>query len=392
MTPALSLYLLAAARAERLLSRRSRNDDSQIPERAPGEVVWIHLGSDEPVESALALAARIGDERPEAAFVVTADAPGAVGSELSWIARPADFPRSVEAFLSAWAPSACVWIGGPIWPVLAAKARQAGIPMLLADATDALAVGHRGVPARDLLGLFVRIAARGDLDRKALERASRRPVDVVGRLQRSAQPPGHDEAKRLRFASALQTRPVWFAAGATAEEAETVREAHAAGQGASHRLLLIVQPADAGAEARLKQSHGAHRSADAVPAPGAPVFVADVPGEEGLWFRLASVSFIGGTLGGPAAQADPLAPAALGSAVVHGPVLAPFASHFAALSGAGASRQVRDAGTLGRAVADLLAPDRAAELAHRAWSVVSEGAEATDHVADAVSRLLDEPR
>jgi 3-deoxy-D-manno-octulosonic-acid transferase len=120
--------------------------------------------------------------------------------------------------------------------------------------------------------------------------------------------------------------------------------------------------------------------------------VADVPGEEGLWYRLASVTYIGGTLGGPVASVDPFAAAALGSVVLHGRVHAPHTAHFTALMDAGASRQVRDVRGLGRAVEDLLAPDRAAELAHRAWAVVSQGAEATDHVADAVGRILDQRR
>lgn len=389
MTPALSFYMLAAARAEPFISRRQPEPYPGAPARPSGEVIWIHVGSEEPAASAMALAARIGDERPTTGFVLTSDEPPAFGNDLAWLPRPADFPRAVGAFLSAWAPSACIWIGGPIWPVLAAKARQTGIPMLLANATDALAGGHRGVPARDLLGLFDGVAARGELDRKALERAARRPVEVTGRLQRSPRLFDHDEGERLRLAAALQSRPVWFAAAAAADEAEALRHAQGIGQGASHRLLLIVQPADADAGPFLER-FTARRSAGGAPPPGAPVFVADVPGEEGLWYRLASVSFIGGTLSGPAARADPFAAAALGSAIVHGPAVAPYAAHFAALRAAEATRPVRDAEGLGRAVEELLAPDRTAALAHRAWAVVSDGAEATDHVADEIGRLLDE--
>lgn len=389
MTPALSFYLLAAARAEPLMAPRLRESRSDAACRPPGQVVWVHLGNDEPGESAVALATRISEERPEIGFVVTSEETADLGQGIAWAPRPFDFPRSVDSFLSSWAPSACVWVGGPLWPVLAASARRAGMPMLLANATNVLASGHRGIPARELLGLFDFIAARGELDRKALERAARRSVEATGRLQRASPPLADDENERDRFSEALQSRPVWFAAGATAQEADVLREAHARGQGASHRLLMIVQPADAHAASLYRQRYGAHRSSGGVPPPGASVFVADVPGEEGLWFRLASVSFVGGTLSGPAASANPLAPAALGSAIIHGRRVEPFAAHFAALTSAGATRQIRDADGLGRAVEDLLAPDRAADLAHRAWRVVSEGAEATDRVAEEVVRLLD---
>lgn len=388
MTPALSLYLLAAARAEPFMSRR-RQDQPAPGARPPGEVVWIHTAAGQPPHCATTLASRIADERPGTGFVLSSDEPAVPGGDYERLTRPADYPRAVDAFLSTWKPDAGVWIGGPVWPVLAAKARQAGIPMLLVNATNDLAAGHRAVPARELLGLFDGIAACSRADGQALERVARRPVDVVGSLQRSPRPLDHDEDEHLRLSSALSARPLWYAVGATAAELEALREAHAIGQGASHRLLLIVQPADADATAAALERYGARRSTHGVPPAGAAAFVADLPDEEGLWYRLASVTFVGGTLGGPAATADPFAPAALGSAILHGPKIAPFTSHFRALGAARATRLVTEAERLGEAVGDLLAPDRAAALAHQAWTVVSEGAEATDHVVEEVGRLLD---
>lgn len=391
MTPALSLYLIAAARAEPLVARGARERGARAP-RDPdtGSLVWIHLGTGELVEGATSLASRIADERPETGFVVTSDDPTDPDVGLAWNARPIDFPKAVAEFLTAWMPTAAVWIGGPVWPVLASTARKNGIPTLLVNATEALVASHRGIPARDLLGLFERIEACTQRDRKALERVTRRPVGSAGRLQRSTRPLDHDESERMRLAHVLQARPVWFAAGATVAELEALRAAHAIGLSASHRLLLIVRPTDSDATSALLEAHVPRRSeGEGAPPPGAPLFLADEPDEDGLWYHIASISFIGGTLGGPTATTDPFEAAALGSAVLHGPVLAPYETHFSALRAAGASRSVSSADELGRAVETLLAPDRAADLAQRGWTVISDGAEATDHVAEEVVRLLD---
>ena len=394
MTPALSLYLLAAARAEPIMVRRARRvlaREAAGP-RPTGEVVWLHLAGGQPPDSATTLASRISDERPRAHFVLTSDEPLDADGGLARLTRPVDYPRAVDAFLSIWKPNAAVWIGGPIWPVLAAKARQAGVPMILANATADQATSHRGIPARDLLGLFDTIVACEARGGTALERASRRRVAVGGPLQRSSPALDHDEGEYRHLSEALQTRPVWYAAAATEPELDALYDAHAVGQGASHRLLLILQPAELDAAWPGLSQYGVRRSTHGVPPLGAAVLVADLPGEEGLWFRLASVSFVGGTLGGPGSMVDPFAPAALGSAILHGPTVRPYEAHFRALGDAGATRQVDDAVALGHAVADLLAPDRAAILASKAWAVISDGAEATDHVVEEVVRLLDAGR
>lgn len=360
--------------------------------RPSGEVVWLHLGAGQPPDSASALASRISEDRPQSEFVLTSDEALEPFAGVPSQIRPADFPRAVESFLSRWRPNAGVWIGGPIWPVLAARARQSGVPLVLANATTDQATGHRALPARDLLGLFDVILACDAAAGAALQRAWRKEVAVMGPLQRAPRPLEHDEAEHPILSKALQARPVWYAVSATEPELEHLHQAHAVAQGASHRLLLIVQPADPAAAWPSLSRYAARRSSHGTPPQSATAFIADVPGEEGLWYRLSSVSFVGGTLGGPNAMADPFAPAALGSAILHGPVVSPYESQFAALENAGATRRVDDAAELGQAVTDLLAPDRTATLASKAWSVVSDGAEATDHVVKQVARLIDAAR
>ena len=81
----------------------------------------------------------------------------------------------------------------------------------------------------------------------------------------------------------------------------------------------------------------------------------------GMWFRLASVCFLGGSLvhsGG----ADPFEAAALGSAILHGPYTQNYQNDFDRLLDAGGARLVY---TIQKCylmhLVDTMSPDRAAD-------------------------------
>lgn len=114
--------------------------------------------------------------------------------------------------------------------------------------------------------------------------------------------------------------------------------------------------------------------------------------ELGLWYRLAPVTFMGGTLVPGGSGRNPFEPAALGSAILHGPHPGPYPEAYALLAEARAARLVAGPDALAEAVTELIAPDRAALLAHNAWAASSGGAEVTDRVAGAVLAALDARR
>ena len=87
---------------------------------------------------------------------------------------------------------------------------------------------------------------------------------------------------------------------------------------------------------------------------------------------------------------DPAAPAALGSAILHGPFVGLPRGNVSSASAAGAALSVRSGEDLGLAVADLQSPERAAQMANAAWRVASDGAEITDRILTLLSDILDE--
>jgi 3-deoxy-D-manno-octulosonic-acid transferase len=180
---------------------------------------------------------------------------------------------------------------------------------------------------------------------------------------------------------------VWLAASLPEAEEAAVIAAHRAALRLAHRLLLIVVPETADrADAlgrQMEEAEGwtvARRATDQEPDPETEVYLADTASEFGLWYRLAPLTFLGGSLYGAGCQRDPFEPAALGSVILHGPRHGDWSASFARLNEARATRPVATASDLAEALGDLMSPDRAARMAQGAWSVTSAGADETDRL------------
>ena len=198
------------------------------------------------------------------------------------------------------------------------------------------------------------------------------------------------------MAAALNTRPVWLAAGVPEAEEAAVIAAHRAALRLAHRLLLILVPENpdraATLAAQMEEAEGwtvAQRAREEEPDAETAVYLPDSTQEYGLWYRLAPVTFVGGSLGGQGAIRNPMEAAALGSAIIYGPRAGGFGAAFGRLGAARAARAVGSAADLAEALAEVLAPDRAARLAQAAWTVASDGAEVTDRVLTRIRALIE---
>ena len=250
---------------------------------------------------------------------------------------------------------------------------------------------------RSALARFRAIMAVDEAAARAFRKggAALSSVAVTGRMEEEGVVLPGVEAERAELARLLAARPVWFAAGVTEAEEEAVLHAHRKALQHSHRLLLILMPEDPARAAPLAErleAEGwaiAQRAQDEEPEPEIEIFVADSPAEYGLWYRLAPVSFLGGSLLGKGPTRTPMEAAALGSAILHGPRTGVAGPVFARLGAARATRAVASANDLGDALGDLLAPDRAARLAQAAWAVASDGAEVTEIILTRIRAIMD---
>lgn len=314
-------------------------------------------------------------------------------------------PAGVGDLLARLGPSGLLLLGDGLPPALITGMAERRLPIILAEARLS-GIGRRGTwrgaVNRGLLQRVTRILvpdiSAGDAARHLGADPER--IAMIGPITETRPPLHANEAERSALAQILRGRHIWLAAAPTRPEIAPILNAHQAALQHNHRALLIIaalpedQVADIKAEAEALGLAAVLRSEDDDPQADDHVLIADDPYEMGLWYRLAPVCFMGGTLlDGPALPPrHPFEPAALGSAVIHGPLPGPHAAEWLQLDGASAARLVTNAEALSRAVSDLTAPDQAAMLAGNAWSVCTGGAAVIRKIADTVIDTLEKER
>lgn len=374
--------------------------------RPEGELVWLVPDeSPDGFGAALMVLRRMLKMRPDLQVVVSA--PEALGPQLPdgvlRIDPAGENLSNIRSALRHWQPDAVVLSGAQLPPTLIGETFEAGVPLLSIDMTLPEAALNPGFTQRRLmraaLSRLSRISVRDAASMALIGRLGADPahVEVGGLMSEPPEPLRCSEAERASIAAQTRTRPVWLAASVPAAEFPAVIEAHARAQRHAHRMLLILapeRPEDADDLAETLTDQGwivERRTVEGEPDGDAQIFLADDADEYGLWYRVAPVTWMGGTFGAETpSPRSPLEPAALGSAILHGPGTGPFAAEYARLDAARAARAVTDETALGDAVADLMAADKAAMLAHNAWAVTSGGAGAAEAVARMVLNYLDD--
>ncbi len=390
----LTLYALA--------HRRDPVDRPDWPARPPGRLVWLHAPDTESVGLLMALARRLVEEDGLPVLLTVPQSPPTGSAGVVVTRPPTDATMQVQAFLNHWKPEVIILSGGEVRPALLHEAELRKLPVLMVNARNPhLPAGREGwYPGLIRTGLaslrrvLVLDEQTARLYRKSGAIADR--VESIGPMEEDSAVLPCIESDRAALAQALATRPVWLAAAVPEAEEATVIAAHREALRLSHRLMLILVPQDpARGEALaklLEDTEGwsvTRRSTGEDPDAETEVFLPDEGQEFGLWYRLAPVTFLGGSLLGDGCLRNPLEPAALGSAILHGPRPGPYGGMFARLSAARAARMVGSGPELVQTLGDLLSPDRAARQAHAAWAVASQGAEVTLRVVTLIRDILE---
>ncbi|WP_245875352.1 3-deoxy-D-manno-octulosonic acid transferase [Tabrizicola aquatica] len=381
---ALGAYLVASRAiplaAPRLLRKRLAKG-KELPDRwqeklgqpsAPrpdGPLIWLHAVG---LGETLALRGLIAElaTQSEAQFLVTST----TRASAEVLARnlpprtvhqflPLDAPAYLARFLDHWRPALSVWAEQDLWPGAVAATDARGIPLALINArmnADAYARRrHWRSLYADLLARFRLIAAQDPQTASHLTQLGARDVRVAGSLKAAAPPLSADPHALAAAREALAGRRPVLLASSHPEDEFALFSALRHGP----RPLTIIAPRDPhrGADIAARAAeHGltaTRRSAGQ--GPSGDVWIADTFGEMALWYRLCPTTLIGGSFG-PTEGHNPWEPAALGSAILHGPRVANFAADFAALHQAGAALPVQPEGLLSALAADH------AEMAARA--------------------------
>jgi 3-deoxy-D-manno-octulosonic-acid transferase len=382
----LSAYRLASTLARPLVAlrlawqhRRNRHEPEWIRERTgratlarpDGRLAWVHAANVNDGRALLTLVDRLvargfnvllSTRAPLSAHAVKRMLPAGSFHQF----QPADVPLYVGRFLDHWRPDLVLLAGAELWPNVFVECARRAAPIILVNArlSDRVYANCRRVRSlfSALMGRVDLCLARRETDAERFAALGVASVQTVGDLALDQPLPGADPVAVSAFASRVGARPIWVAALIEPEETAFVLEAHRRLLPQYPNLLTVLVPRlprdgeAAAAAASAQNLDVALRSRNALPRRLPGIFVGDIAGEIGLFYRASDVAFMGRSLTGRGHS--PIEAAKLGCAVVHGPRTERFASLYQALDKAQGGVSVSDAAMLAR-VLSLLFDDGA---------------------------------
>ncbi|HEV7878029.1 3-deoxy-D-manno-octulosonic acid transferase [Bradyrhizobium sp.] len=384
--------------------RQGKEDPARINERRGvtgdvrphGPLVWIHGAS---VGEVLAAAALIEKLRAlnlrillTSGTVTSAEiAAKRFAADVIHQYVPYDSPRYVARFLDHWQPSLALFIESDLWPnmIVAGAARR--LPMVLINGR----MSHRSFPRwrrfsgtiEALLARFEVCLAQSDTDAERFAALGSRNVVTTGNLKLDVQAPPADNARLERLMAVTRGRPVIVAASTHPGEEEILAEVHRELAGYFPQLLTVIvprHPSRGEAIARLiaaSSLHASLRSHEDLPTATSDIYVADTMGELGLFYRLAPVVFMGGSLVEHGGQ-NPIEAIKLGAAIVHGPHVFNFTDVYDALDAAGGAKQAGTPQALVKQIGQWLADPVARQAS------VDAAGHVVDQLGGALERTL----
>ena len=319
------------------------------------------------------------------------------GDAQAWL--PYDTPGAVRRFLRRHRPAVGVLMETEIWPNLLLAAREAGVPMVLANARlseKSMAKGRRLRPLiQPALSGLTRTLAQTEADAGRLRHSGVTRVQVSGNLKFDLAP---DPAllARGRAWRAAAARPVVMMASSREGEEAPLLQAFAA-LPAPRPLLLIVprhpQRFDEVAALAAQALPRVQRRTSFGEAPDASAdgWIGDSIGEMPLYYALADVALLGGSFARFGGQ-NLIEAAACGCPLLLGPHTFNFAAAADDAIAAGAAERVADLpAAVARAAALIGSAERAA-MAQRATQFAQAHRGAAERMALEVAALLAERR
>jgi 3-deoxy-D-manno-octulosonic-acid transferase len=393
--------------APALIKRRlkqGKEDPARIGERRGiskdvrplGPLIWIHGAS---VGEVLAAAALI--EKLRALNIRILLTSGTVTSAAIVARRfpsdiihqyvPYDSPRYVARFLDHWRPSLALFIESDLWPNLILSSAARRLPMVLINGR----MSHRSFPRwrrvagtiSALLGRFDVCLAQSYADAERFAALGSRNVITTGNLKLDVPAPPADSAKLERLMAVTRGRPIIVAASTHPGEEDILVEAHRSLARYFPSFLTVIvprHPARGEAIARAIAASGLHvalRSREELPIATTDIYVADTMGELGLFYRLAPIVFMGGSLVEHGGQ-NPIEAVKLGASIVHGPHVFNFTDIYEALDSAGGAMRVDTQQALVKQLGRLLADPGARE------STVAASERVVEQLGGALDRTL----
>ena len=407
LSPFLSFFgtvKLKKARVEQW--RRDERLGIATAERPPGRLVWCHAVSVGEALSILSLIREIGRREPDCSFLITTVSPTSADLVAQRLPprtlhqfAPLDTPKAVRRFLAHWVPELVIFVESELWPRLIVETDAAGTPLALVNARlsekSLRGWSKSGGLGQALLDRFSVIVAQTEQTRDGLAALGVEAdvMSVSGDLKAASDPLPVEGAKIDATKSELKGRPIWIAASTHENEDDIALAAHKRLLETHPDLLLVLVPRHPERALEIAQTLDrddwpyARRSTGGTIGDAGQVYLADTLGELGLWYSLAPIVFLGGSMF-PIGGHNPFEPAQFGGVVVHGPHVTNFEGSYAEMSAAGVAHLAKDAEGLAETIGALMISPDLQTMREAAFAYSDGKAEILTHVVDRILPLL----
>jgi 3-deoxy-D-manno-octulosonic-acid transferase len=308
---------------------------------------------------------------------------------------PVDRMSWVRRFLDHWQPDLVLWVESEFWPGVLSEVKRRAIPAMLMNARISARSwrGWRRAPwmIRRILQTFDLCMAQTELDAERLRDLGAVNIACPGNLKFAAEPLPADPDTLAALEAATAARPRWLAFSTHPGEEETIAAAHRILVRNLPDILTIIVPRHPARGPEIEKILAASgtpvsvRSRSQLLDKDIGFLLADTMGELGLFFRLTDIAFVGGSLV-PHGGQNPIEPARLGCAIVHGPHMENFLAIESELNTAGASSVATTAEEIAREVGTLLSN---AGMRQRRVAAARSVADGKFSIMDAVFMHLD---
>jgi 3-deoxy-D-manno-octulosonic-acid transferase len=394
-------------------ARKGKEDALRIAERygkcvlprPKGALIWFHAASMGESQSVMPIIRAWLKAHPQIHILLTT---GTITSAKHVATRlperalhqyiPLDVPWMVTRFMKHWQPDMVIFVDSEIWPNMFTQigASDAYFALLNARISTRSVARWQKTPnfIAGLLANCDAIYAKSAEDASHFKALGAKDAISYGNLKFSSPPLQADPKVTAELINIIASRPVWLAASTHEGEEMIIGEVHHHIKEFFPDILTIIVPRhhirgnDVCYLLERSNLQVSQRSKHMDILKTTDIYVADTMGELGIFYRVAEIAFIGGSLVNHGGQ-NPFEPARLDCAIIYGPHMHNFNEFCAELERSKAAIQVQDAETLKEAVITLLRDQNQQEtLAKAALHAVQANANVIAHVDAAFAAPL----
>ena len=334
--------------------------------------IWVHAASVGESVAISPLVLKLRKERPEWGIVVTTMTPTGserveelFGHDVCHVYAPYDYAGAVKRFLHSFKPALVILVETELWPNLVYYSKRSGAKVMVANArlSEKSYRGYQKFAAlgKPMLQQIDCIAAQAENDAGRFRRLGvpDTRTRVTGSIKFDIALPDSLAQDSAAMSARIESRrPVWIAASTREGEDDKILSALKLVQQSVPDVLLILVPRHPerfNSAEKLCEKHQLRvvrrTGSDNVDAL-TPVFLGDSMGELLVYYALAQIAFVGGSLVNTGCH-NVLEPAAMGLPVITGPSQFNFQTICEQLSEYGALTKVADEVALAETVVKL---------------------------------------